>query len=301
MATIKEKAQEQLGPLDLSYLDKEREAIKSSYNTSKDVLGSSFKTLLDNINLSRADASKNFNVGRSTIAESAYDKGRGIQSDLSGRVSGVTGLKQIGQVGNRMETGREFSNLANSYYGTVGKLDTTEKQSKEQYDLEQRGLEDFLRTGLAGINTREGEAKNSYQMSVGQLAEQIQARLDAQRAASASIEQARKEFEENKKRYAEGLKTQRDKDMYDIISNRKLNYGEVHSSLKNLLGNEYNETFINSLLRETRPEALRNINTYTGQAPKWTPFEESANIYRLPKTGIPNSLLRSIIDSLGGK
>src|SRR5574344_1355313 len=161
MANAKDAAKEQLGGLDLSYLDKERNVAKDTYSTSKNSLQTNFDNLLNTINTNRADTKKNFNVGRGTIAENAFTQNRLNNLDVSSRVAGKSGLKDLGEVGNRIETGRQYSNLANTFYGDMGKLDTTEKESKSQFELDNQALSNTLNQALTGIDTRGAEAGNS--------------------------------------------------------------------------------------------------------------------------------------------
>ena len=119
MATAKEYAAQQLGGLDLSYLDKERSVATDVYNTGKSSLETSYQTLLDQLSKNRTGTKTDFNKGRATVAESAYDTNRANKSNLASRGVGKSGLVELGQVGNRMEIGRQYSNLANTYYDTI--------------------------------------------------------------------------------------------------------------------------------------------------------------------------------------
>lgn len=201
--SAKEEARKQLGNLDLSYLDKEKETASNVYNTSKSSLENNFNNLISQINSNRADTRTNFSKGRSTIAENSYNANRANQTDLASRVVGTSGLKGLGEVGNRMETGRQYSNLANQFYNDMSELDTTEKQGRSQYDIDQQSLKNTYDQTLAGIASREGEAKNNYNITLGQLAEQIQGRWDsnanAARALSQAREASRKTYEANNK------------------------------------------------------------------------------------------------------
>lgn len=201
--SAKEEARKQLGELDLSYLDKERETASNVYNTSKSSLENNFNNLISQINSNRADTRTNFSKGRSTVAENSYNANRANQTDLASRVVGTSGLKGLGEVGNRMETGRQYSNLANQFYNDMGELDTTEKQGRSQYDIDQQSLKNTYDQTMAGIASREGEAKNNYNITLGQLAETIQGRWDsnanAARALSQAKEASRKSYEANNK------------------------------------------------------------------------------------------------------
>lgn len=189
--SAKDYAKEQLGELDLSHLNKERDSLNAVYNTSKSSLENNFNNLINQINSNRADTRKNFNTGRATVAENSYTANRQNQADIASRVVGNSGLKTLGEVGNRMETGRQYSNLANEFYNSMSELQTTEDQGKNQYDIDLQTIKNTLDQGLAGVDTREAEAKNAYNMTLGQLAEAIQGRWDANANAKAALEQAK--------------------------------------------------------------------------------------------------------------
>lgn len=189
--SAKDYAKQQLGNLDLSYLGSERDIANSVYNTSKTSLENNLNNLLTQINNSKADTRKNFNTGRATVAENAYNANRVNEADLASRGIGNSGLKGLGEVGNRMETGQQYSNLANKFYSTMNDLDTSEKQGRSQYDIDLQNAKNTLDSTLAGIASREAEAKNNYNLTLGQLAEAIQGRWDNNANAEAALAQAR--------------------------------------------------------------------------------------------------------------
>lgn len=188
--SAKDYAREQLGELDLSYLKGEEDAANKTYGTTKSSLQTNFNNLVNQINANRLDTRKNFNTGRATVAENAYTANRQNQADLASRGIGSSGLKTLGEVGNRMETGKQYSNLANKFYSTMTDLDNTEKQSRDQYNIDLQTAKNTLDSALAGINSRRGEAQNNYNMQLGQLAEQVQGRWDANANAQAALAQA---------------------------------------------------------------------------------------------------------------
>lgn len=189
--SAKDYAKEQLGELDLSHLNTERDVLNQSYNTSKSSLENNFNNLINQINSNRADTRKNFNTGRATVAENSYTANRQNQADIASRVVGSSGLKGLGEVGNRMETGRQYSNLANQFYNSMNELKTTEDQGRSQYDIDLQTIKNTLDQGLASVDTREKEAQNAYNMTLGQLAEAVQGRWDSNANAQAALEQAR--------------------------------------------------------------------------------------------------------------
>ena len=201
--SAKDYAREQLGDLDLSYLKGEEDVANKTYGTTKSSLETNFNNLINQINTNRLDTRKNFNTGRATVAENAYTANRQNQADLASRGVGSSGLKSLGEIGNRMETGQQYSNLANKFYSTMTDLDNTEKQSRDQYDIDIQNAKNTLDSALAGINSRRGEAQNQYNQSLGQLAEQVQSRWDANanaaQAHSDAVNAARSQLTSAKK------------------------------------------------------------------------------------------------------
>ena len=189
--SAKDYAREQLGNLDLSYLKGEEDVANKTYGTTKSSLETNFNNLMNQLNANRQDTRKNFNTGRATVAENAYTANRQNQADLASRGIGSSGLKTLGEIGNRMETGQQYSNLANKFYSTMTDLDNTEKQSRDQYDIDLQTAQNTLDSALAGIASRRGEAQNQYNQALGQLAEQVQGRWDSNANAQAALAQAK--------------------------------------------------------------------------------------------------------------
>lgn len=189
----KAEAKKQLGSLDLSYLNKERETAKNTYNTSKSSLENNFNNLINQLNSNRQDTRRNFNTGRATVAESAYDANRANQTSLASNLVNSSGVKGLGEVGNRIETGKQYSSLANQFYDDMSELDTTEKEGRSQYDIDKQSLQNTYDQTMASIGSREGEAKNNYNMTLAQLAEQIQGRWDSNANAEKALSQAKQQ------------------------------------------------------------------------------------------------------------
>ena len=189
--SAKDYAREQLGNLDLSYLKGEEDVANRTYDTTKGSLETNFNNLMNQISSNRQDIRKNFDTGRATVAENAYAANRQNQADLASRGVGSSGLKSLGEIGNRMETGQQYSNLANKFYSTMNDLENTERQSRDQYNIDLQNARNTLDSALAGINSRRGEAENQYNQQLGQLAEQVQSRWDSNANAQAALAQAK--------------------------------------------------------------------------------------------------------------
>ncbi|MBR1386424.1 MAG: hypothetical protein IJ568_06310 [Bacilli bacterium] len=189
--SAKDYAREQLGNLDLSYLKGEEDVANRTYDTTKGSLETNFNNLMNQISSNRQDIRKNFDTGRATVAENAYAANRQNQADLASRGVGSSGLKSLGEIGNRMETGQQYSNLANKFYSTMNDLENTERQSRDQYNIDLQNARNTLDSALAGIASRRGEAENQYNQQLGQLAEQVQGRWDSNANAQAALAQAK--------------------------------------------------------------------------------------------------------------
>ena len=198
--SAKDYAKQQLGDLDLSYLNTERDVANSVYNTSKTSLENNLNNLLTQINNSRADTRKNFNTGRATVAENAYNANRANAADLASRGIGNSGLKGLGEVGNRMETGQQYSNLANKFYSTMNDLDTSEKQGRSQYDIDLQTAKNTLNSALAGVDSREAEAiQGRWDNNANAEAALAQARAAAAQAHNDAVNAAKQQLSEAKR------------------------------------------------------------------------------------------------------
>lgn len=187
MASAKAEAKRYLGKEDdyinLAGLNKERTLANQVYNTNRTAFENTYNDLLNTIATNRDRAKIDFGSGRSTINEDAFMRNRENTSDLASRgLSG--GLSQLSKVGNRMETGRQYSNLANTYYRTMNELDATQRTGENEYNTNLEQARNTLEAALADIGAREKAGRNQYRAAVAQLAEQIQARRDAAAAAA---------------------------------------------------------------------------------------------------------------------
>lgn len=187
MASAKKQAQSYLGNendyINLKGLNEERQLANDVYNTNTKSFQDAYNDLLSNIASNRTKAKTDFGSGRSTISENAYLQNRNDLSNFAAR--GLNGgIAQLNKLGNRMETGRQFSDLANTYYNTLNELDANEKTYTNNYNTNMEGAKNTLNAALANISSREKAGRNAYKAAVAQLAEQIQARRDAAAASA---------------------------------------------------------------------------------------------------------------------
>ena len=199
MASAKKQAQSYLGNendyINLKGLNEERQLANDVYNTNTKSFQNAYNDLLSNIASNRTKAKTDFGSGRSTISENAYLQNRNDLSNFAAR--GLNGgIAQLNKLGNRMETGRQFSDLANTYYNTLNELDANEKTYTNNYNTNMEGAKNTLNATLANISSREKAGRNAYKAAVAQLAEQIQARRDAAAASARSYALQEKQYKD---------------------------------------------------------------------------------------------------------
>ena len=199
MASAKKQAQSYLGNendyINLKGLNEERQLANDVYNTNTKSFQNAYNDLLSNIASKRTKAKTDFGSGRSTISENAYLQNRNDLSNFAAR--GLNGgIAQLNKLGNRMETGRQFSDLANTYYNTLNELDANEKTYTNNYNTNMEGAKNTLNATLANISSREKAGRNAYKAAVAQLAEQIQARRDAAAASARSYALQEKQYKD---------------------------------------------------------------------------------------------------------
>ena len=199
MASAKKQAQSYLGNendyINLKGLNEERQLANDVYNTNTKSFQNAYNDLLSNIASNRTKAKTDFGSGRFTISENAYLQNRNDLSNFAAR--GLNGgIAQLNKLGNRMETGRQFSDLANTYYNTLNELDANEKTYTNNYNTNMEGAKNTLNATLANISSREKAGRNAYKAAVAQLAEQIQARRDAAAASARSYALQEKQYKD---------------------------------------------------------------------------------------------------------
>ena len=200
MASAKRQAQSYLGNendyINLKGLNEERQLANDVYNTNTKSFQNAYNDLLNTIASNRTKAKTDFGSGRSTVSENAYLQNRNNIADSSAR--GLSnGVTQLNKLGNRMETGRQFSDLANTYYNTLNELNANEKTYTNEYNTNMESARNTLNAALADVSAREKAGRNAYKAAVAQLAEQIQARRDAAAAASAQLRLQKKQYKQN--------------------------------------------------------------------------------------------------------
>ncbi len=188
MASAKAEARKYLGSEDdyinLAGLNNERNIANQTYNTNMTSFQNAYNDLLNTIANNRQKARLDFGSGRATVNENAFLRDRESTSDLASR--GLRGgIAQLNKIGNRMETGRQYSNLANTFYNTMNELDATQRTGENEYNTNVETAKNTLQAALADIGAREAAGRNAYRAQVAQLAEQIQARRDAAAQAAA--------------------------------------------------------------------------------------------------------------------
>lgn len=248
MASAKKQAQSYLGNendyINLSGLNEERKLANDVYNTNTKSFQNAYDDLLRTISSNKNKAKTDFSSGRATVSENAYLQNRNDMSDLAAR--GLNGgIAQLNKLGNRMETGRQFSNLANTYYNTMNELNANEKTANNEYNTNMEGARNTLNATLAAISSREKAGRNAYKAAVAQLAEQIQARRDAAAAAA--------------KNYSLQVKALEDSNRQALIERLKKVAGDGTDAGKVL---EAGRLYMSDVPNSTMQDALKFMNKY---------------------------------------
>lgn len=272
MASAKKQAQSYLGNEDdyinLSGLNEERKLANDVYNTNTKSFQNAYDDLLKTISSNKNKAKTDFSSGRATVSENAYLQNRNDMSDLAAR--GLNGgIAQLNKLGNRMETGRQFSNLANTYYNTMNELNANEKTANNEYNTNMEGARNTLNATLAAISSREKAGRNAYKAAVAQLAEQIQARRDAAAAAA--------------KNYSLQVKALEDSNRQALIERLKKVAGDGTDAGKVL---EAGRLYMSDVPNSTMQDALKFMNKYGVYSLNSlkNPYSSKSKSYRGPLT-----------------
>ena len=194
------QAQNMLGGMDTSGFDQLRAALEQSTQQSQAGLKSSFDQLLENLAKQGKENRQEFASARGTIMEDSFSRNRDLYRNLAARGLGASGLQQLGSIQNRMETGRQVSNVAGQFYDAAEKLADAKEQGTESYNQQSAQIENNKNSALAQINQQEIQYRNAYQQQVASLALQLQqaAQESAQMSLSARAELAKYQSEKTK-------------------------------------------------------------------------------------------------------
>lgn len=202
MASAKSEAIKSLGKendyINLSGLNTERQLANDVFNTNKTTFQNAYNDLLNTVAKNREATRVGFTQGRGTVGENAYFANRDNLATLSSR--GVDkGTYNLGKLRNRMATGQQYSDLANTYYRNLDEINAQETAGRNEYDYNMATAQNSLNAALADIDAREKAGRNAYKAAVAQLAEQIQSRRDANWNAQQQLKATK---EANNRQYA---------------------------------------------------------------------------------------------------
>lgn len=159
--------------LDLSAFQKSRDAIIAGANNAKNMLKNQYDRLLAELDKKTKEGNEQFGRGRATISEDAYDRSRENLNSLASRGLAGSGLQQLGEVQERMETGQQMNDLASQYYAYLDDIDTQRKEGEAQYNEGIQSIEDSLQQQLANIGLQEFQAQDDYNRYMSNLAMQM--------------------------------------------------------------------------------------------------------------------------------
>lgn len=194
------QAQNMLGGMDTSGFDQLRAALEQSTQQNQATLKSSFDQLLENLQKQGKENKQEFASARGTIMEDSFSRNRDLYRNLAARGLGASGLQQLGGIQNRMETGKQVSNVAGQFYDAAEKLADAQEQGTESYNQQSAQIENNKNSALAQIQQQEIQYRNAYQQQVASLALQLQqaAQESAQMSLSARAELAKYQSEKIK-------------------------------------------------------------------------------------------------------
>lgn len=159
--------------LDLSPFSAARQSIIDSANSSKNILKQRYDNLLREIENRRKEGNEQFGQGRASISEDAYDRSRENANNLASRGLSNSGLQQLGEVQERMETGQQMNDLASQYYSYLNDLDQQRAEGEQTYNEGLASIESNLQQQLASIGLQEFQAQDDYNRYMSDLAMQM--------------------------------------------------------------------------------------------------------------------------------
>lgn len=165
--------------INLKGFDTERTNLQNTYNTDYNNLQNAYNNLLSTAEQNKISAGKDFVSNRNVVDASDYMATRGrTGADLSSR--GLSkGFGSAGRFATNLQRNQANSNIANTYYNAMANIQRDLDIGTQTHNYNMESLKNQLDKGMADVAARESAARNNYRALVAQLAEQIQARYDA--------------------------------------------------------------------------------------------------------------------------
>lgn len=175
--------------INLKGFNTERDIAQNTYNTNYNALQNEFNNLLATAEQNKVSAKSDFNSSRDVLNRNSYMNTRGkTGADLSSRgLSG--GFGNGGKFVSNLQRNNASSTLANTYYDAMADIQRDIDKGTQDHNYNMETLKLGLDKTLADIGAREAAARNNYRAQVAQLAEQIQARNDANNYAQKQLDE----------------------------------------------------------------------------------------------------------------
>ena len=168
--------------------EQQQQALRNQYQTNLGQADTAYQNLLSSLGKQEQASKEQFGASRATIAEDAFTRGRNVANALASRMLSGSGLMQLGDVQNRMETGRQVSQAAGQFGETQENIAQAKTEGTQSYEAAKRQLADSLASNLANIMTQQGTTGLSYQQQ-----------MEAMRQAAASSQQGAFAYNEQQK------------------------------------------------------------------------------------------------------
>lgn len=175
--------------INLKGFNTERDIAQDTYNTNYNALQNKFNELLATADRNKVSAKTDFNSSRDVLNRNSYMSTRGkTGADLSSR--GLSkGFGSGGKFVSNLQRNNASSTLANTYYDAMANIQRDIDKGTQDHNYNMETLKLGLDKTLADIGAREAAARNNYRAQVAQLAEQIQARYDANAYAQKQLDE----------------------------------------------------------------------------------------------------------------
>lgn len=229
----------------------QRNAMQSQYNTGLASTETAYQNLLSKLAEQQQDTRKDFGAARATIAEDAFTRGRNLANNLASRNLSASGIMQLGDVQNRMETGRQVSGVANNYFDTQENIADAKVEGTQTYESAKRQLADQLAANMANLLSQEASAQMSGLSMIEQLR---QSGISSQQGAAAANQQQT------------AARNQLDSDVLYIAGDTATNYNQKLALIKAQYANaglDFNPSQAQNILNneaKTQYKALVNVN-----------------------------------------
>ena len=266
-------AENLVGDLDRSSYQKQRDAIRQTYNTNWQNIQNQYKNLTEKIKRQQEQANEDFANGLVQVASNSFDRMNQSNQDLANKGLTLSGIGNLMTQSDTQMKGDEIGKLLKSAGATISEDAEQLKNANQKIASQENQLNKGYEDSLGDVGDRETAAQNAFNNALADIAEAMEARQDnndlaaKQRAASGSGRSGTSKEEEELNEFYKKMA------ITEILSSEDMTDRQKSNSLAILFGTKNSDRVVdafnkNSTATDTRNAKIKELRNQANKIQK---------------------------------